>query len=293
LTIYTLLHNLFWTQQKNKCASMVKASQILIPCLLALIACTSPSKHFAQVADALRFYGFSIHSGAFEHQIYANQAAMQPAANGSLHIYLDGDGTPWEQERWLADDPTARNPLILALMQQDTSAAIFLGRPCYHGFNKTTACHPKYWTSHRYSQAVVDSMVEALQKYLLYHPHTQLVLIGYSGGGTLAALMAPYFPLAKTLVTVAANLDVDAWSDYHGYNRLQDSLNPAALAINANLHQIHLAGLQDTAVPAGIIKAYVDKQAKAIYVPFATFDHHCCWVDAWRNILSLLESNSQ
>jgi dienelactone hydrolase len=261
---------------------------ILLLCLFELLACTSPSKHFSQVADTFGFYGFSVNTGLFEHQLYANQAVIQSSSNQKLHIYLDGDGTPWEQQRWVADDPTSRNPLILKLMHQDKSAAIFLGRPCYHGFSKTTACHPKYWTSHRYSQAVVNSLVAALKKCLVKYPFKQLVLMGYSGGGTLAALIAPYFPEMTTLVTVAANLDVDAWSHYHGYSPLSESLNPATFALNARIRQIHLAGLKDTVVPAWIIKTYVDKQVNAIYLPFADFDHHCCWVDEWPKVLLFL-----
>lgn len=261
---------------------------IAVVCLFELAACTSPSQHFAQVADTFGFYGFSLNTGLFEHQLYTNQAVIQPSPNKKLHVYLDGDGTPWENNQWIADDPTSRNPLILTLMQQDKAAAVFLGRPCYHGFNKTTACHSKYWTSHRYSQTVVNSVVAALKKCLVKYPFKQLVLIGYSGGGTLATLIAPYFPEVKTLVTVAANLDVDAWSHYHGYSPLNESLNPATLVLNANIHQIHLAGLEDTSVPAWVIKTYADKQINAVYLPFADFDHHCCWIKEWAAILRLL-----
>ncbi|NOT84080.1 MAG: alpha/beta fold hydrolase [Methylococcaceae bacterium] len=267
---------------------MFKKTLFGVFCLLSLIACTPPAKHFAEIADSYGFNGFSINSEQFEHQFYVNQAVMQPSADQKLHVYLDGDGTPWEQQRWVADDPTSRNPMILAMMQQDKAAAVFLGRPCYHGLNHTSACHLKYWTSHRYSAEVVRSMVAALKKCLIKYPFKQLVLIGYSGGGTLAALIAPYFPEVKTLVTVAANLDVAAWSRHHGYQALNESLNPAVLPLNPQLRQIHLAGLEDTVVPAWIIKTYAQGQVNARYLPYAHFDHACCWVDEWSKILLLL-----
>jgi dienelactone hydrolase len=121
-------------------------------------------------------------------------------------------------------------------------------------------------------------MVKVLKLWLNKHSFKQVVLIGYSGSGTLAVLMAPYVPEVKTIVTVATNLDVEAWSRYHGYKPLPDSLNPAWIVLNANLRQIHIAGLDDNIVPAQIIKFYVEKQVNALYLPYAHYDHHCCWV---------------
>lgn len=258
-------------------------------CLMTLTACaTTPSRHFANMALNSGFSGFSLNSGLFDHQFYLNAESRQHP-NGILHVYLDGDGSPWEQHRWIADDPTARNTMILTLMQQDKNPAIFLGRPCYHGFNKSPPCRSKYWTSHRYSSEVVNSMALALKQWLKNNPYRQLVLIGFSGGGTLAVLIAPMIHETQTIVTVAANLDIEAWSSYHRYQPLTGSLNPAKLVLNAKLQQIHLAGLEDITVPAGLIKAYADKQVHATYIAYPDFNHHCCWIKEWPSILSLIK----
>ena len=269
---------------RNQCYAL-KQLFVSILCFLGLAGCTTPSEHFATVAADFGFYGFSLNSGIFDHQFYTNAKATQDINEDALHVYLDGDGTPWENHQWIADDPTSRNTMILELMRQDKAATIFLGRPCYQGLNKTSACHYKYWTSHRYSKQVVGSMVQVLKLWLNKHPFKQVVLIGYSGGGTLAVLMAPYVPEVKIIVTLAANLDVEAWSRYHGYNPLPESLNPACIVLNANLRQIHIAGLEDNIVPAQIIKSYAEKQVNALYLPYAHFDHHCCWVKEWASIL--------
>jgi hypothetical protein len=258
---------------------------VLLVCFLGSAGCTTPSERFASVAANFGFYGFSLNSGAFDHQFYSNAKVTQDIDEDVVHVYLDGDGTPWENHQWIADDPTSRNPMILELMRQDKTAAIFLGRPCYQGFNKTSACHYKYWSSHRYSKKVVDSMVRALKLWLNKHSFKQVVLIGYSGGGTLAVLMAPYIPEVQTIVTLAANLDVEAWSRYHRYNPLPESLNPAGIALNAKLRQIHIAGLDDNVVPAQIIESYAGKQVNALYLLYAHFDHYCCWVKEWPSIL--------
>lgn len=255
-------------------------------CILILTSCATPSEHFAKVAFDFGFSGLLFSTGLFDHQLYTNAEASYHLNHEVLYVYLDGDGSPWEQHRWIADDPTSTNPMILELMQQDNNPSIFLGRPCYHGFNNSAACHFKYWTSHRYSREVINSMALALKRWLQQYPYKKIVLIGFSGGGTLAVLMAPELPGVQTVVTVAANLDVDAWSLYHRYLPLSESLNPATLSLNTHLKQIHIVGLNDTIVPAGLIKAYADKQVNATYISYPHFDHHCCWVKEWPAILS-------
>ncbi len=252
-----------------------------------LTACATPSEHFAAVAKASGFTGVSLNTGQFDHQLYMNAQALQHVNSNRLHVYLDGDGMPWEQHRWISDDPTSRNPIILELMQQDKQPSIFVGRPCYQGFNKTSVCNSKYWTSHRYSRDVVNSMVLALKQWLKQNSYKQIVLIGFSGGGTLALLIASEIEVIKTVVTVAGNLDTEAWSDFHHYLPLSESLNPEKLSFNASLKQIHLAGLEDNTVPASLIKSFADKQTNATFIAYPHFDHHCCWVNEWPAILSL------
>ncbi|MGR9114813.1 MAG: lipase family protein [Gammaproteobacteria bacterium] len=259
---------------------------ILLLGILLLTACATPAGHFAEAADAYGFVGYTVKSKMFEHQIYSNIHHSSQLETGALHVYLDGDGSPWHQKRWLNDDPTSRNPLILDLMHQDNAASLMLGRPCYHGFSQVPPCHFKYWTSHRYAQEVINSMVQALRSWLNMHPYKHIVLIGYSGGGALAILMAPHLADVETVVTVAANLDVDAWSRYHGYGPLAESLNPATLALLPSIRQIHIAGLDDTIVPAPIIESFANGQTNSLYWAYPDFDHHCCWSSIWKSILS-------
>lgn len=107
-----------------------------------------------------------------------------------MHIYLDGDGTPWRTETRIADDPMSRNPLILEMMAKDPAAAVLLGRPCYNGLNMSPLCNESLWTSHRYASEVVASMNAAIQQWMSSKKINKIVLIGYSGGGILATLLA-------------------------------------------------------------------------------------------------------
>lgn len=259
----------------------------LLSALILLTACATPSEHFAEAANELGFVGVSLHSDRFEHQLYANAKAMDQSEEQVLHVYLDGDGTPWERHRWISDDPTSRNPMILELMNEDTMASIFLGRPCYHSHPQAPDCQKKYWTSHRYSEDVVSSMTSILTLWLQRHSYKRIVLIGFSGGGTLAMLLSTRLDRVDTVVTVASNLDVNAWSRFHGYSPLTGSLDPGTMSFNKRLRQIHLAGLQDDIVPPAIIQSFSARQKNATYIAFADFDHACCWEQEWKNILAL------
>ena len=260
----------------------------LVLILLMLAGCATPAQRFTAIALDHDFIVNSITGYPFQHRVYANRLCMQTPQNKILHVYLDGDGTPWEHQSWPSDDPTSRNPLILALMAQDLNPSILLGRPCYHGFNTSAFCNDSLWTSKRYSPQIVDSMTVALNNWLQKQPFKKIVLIGYSGGGTLAVLMANKLPEVQTVVTFAANLDVDAWSQVHGYATLTESLNPMTQKkLPSRIKQIHLAGAEDEIVPAHIVKSYSDQQQNADYHLFPDFDHQCCWEEAWQKILQL------
>ena len=259
--------------------------------IFMLTACHTASQRFHNYAIDKGFQSKQITGKPFEHIIYTNVAANKLNVQQTLHIYLDGDGSPWHNQRWLNKDPTSRNPLILKLMQQDLKPSILLGRPCYHGLNNSIPCHSRFWSSQRYSQIVVDSMVQALQHWLVLHPAENIVFIGYSGGGALALLIAPYIIQTQKIISIAANLDTDAWSQYHGYAPFSESLNPATQAkLNPAIKQFHLIGLEDRIVPAIIAYHFVEQQTHGVIREFPKFNHRCCWDKVWRSVLEELEN---
>lgn len=217
--------------------------------------------------------------GAFQHVVFLQAAA--PAR--TLHVYLDGDGVPWLHGRPAAD-PTPRNPLVLDLMALDVGPSAYVGRPCYHGLAETPPCTPALWTAQRYSEAVVSSIAAAVRHIMREGGFERVVWLGYSGGGTLAVLLAPDFPETVAVVTVAANLDIDAWADLHGYTRLAGSLNPATRApLGPAIRQRHYVGGRDRQVPRRMT-ARGPIPADSI-VEIADYDHVCCWKEIWRRIL--------
>ncbi|WP_342117311.1 alpha/beta fold hydrolase [Pseudoduganella sp. OTU4001] len=249
----------------------------------ALAACATPAERFERRAAALGFASMQLQGQGFEHRAYAAQAGR---AGGTLHVYVEHDGTPWSSIDRVAADPTPRTAYALELMAKDSGPRLFLGRPCYFQLQTAPECGPLQWTHERYSPQVVGSMVAALRRYLAAQPHRHVVLVGYSGGGTLAWLMAAQMPEATGVVTIAANLDIDSWTRLHGYSALAGSLNPAtAPALPPGVAQRHYAGGRDANVPPAVLRSFALRHPRASVVEIAEFDHTCCWLERWPGLL--------
>ncbi len=220
---------------------------------------------------------------SFQHLVLSSPERSGP----TLHIYLDGDGSPYVGG-YPAVDPTPRDPLVLDLMTLDPGPAVYVGRPCYHGLGDRASCVPALWTSGRYSESVVSSMAAAVQRVVAARGVERIVWIGYSGGGVLAALLAHRVPETVGLITIAANLDIDAWSDLAGTPRLVESLNPARQSpLAPGVYQRHYAGGRDEIVPMGITRRGAAPGAEVVVV--ADYDHRCCWITLWPSILARLD----
>jgi len=250
--------------------------------------CTSPSQ---RVDDRAADYGFRrvvVRENGFSHVAYIKEGRATPTS--ALHVYLDGDGTPWVHKHVAASDPTPRTPLMLELMSLDPSPSLYLGRPCYNGLNNVKKCTPDMWTDGRYSEAVVASMSAALDR--LSSDYQALVLLGYSGGGTLAMLLAERQPKTETVITVAANLDTERWAALHKQQSLTGSLNPAIRSpLPVRIRQMHFAGADDDNVPPMLVRDAIAQQQGATFKVFSKQDHSCCWRDVWKEILGRLAAD--
>jgi hypothetical protein len=222
----------------------------------------------------------------FEHVVFTRGVDRNST---HVHIYFGSDGSPFARGGRISVDPTAREPLGLQLMLADREPSIYVGRPCYEGLANAPNCEPILWTLQRYSEAVVASMAAAVDRLIAQSPNAEVTLIGYSGGGVLAVLVAERVPRIDTVVTIAANLDIDAWTNLHGYSRLAGSINPATQTHwRDGLKQIHFAGANDANVPASIVQQFAGPFPTAHVVVIDRFDHRCCWLDRWPTLLNSL-----
>ena len=250
----------------------------LASALLCLAACRTPAARFTDEAAALGMRAEIVQGTDFRHVVLRPARPVGPR----LNVYLDHDGTPWLGETPAAD-PTPRDTLTLRLLALDTAPALYLGRPCYLGLQADPGCGPELWTSARYSERVVASMAAALGRVVTRGGISQVAFFGYSGGGALAMLLAARTPQTVAVVTVAANLDVDAWADHHGWPRLTGSRNPARIVHPDAILRWHYAGARDTAVPAELIRRAAPAGDRVVVI--AGYDHVCCWAELWPSVL--------
>jgi hypothetical protein len=209
-----------------------------------------------------------------------------------LYVFIDGDGTPWGYGGTeVARDPTPHRALALELALHTAHSDLYLGRPCHFQSGSDPACTPPVWTSGRYSSAVVDSMAAVVNRSASDGGYRRVVLIGYSGGGTLAVLLVPRVPAARAVITIAANLDVAAWSQWHRYLPLDGSLDPAQQPpLPSTIFQWHLVGGRDLNVPERLVRRYVDTLDVDSVWRFPTYDHTCCWVQQWAQLMQQIDA---
>ncbi len=250
-----------------------------------LTACVSPVAKLHQQARESGFVALDLSGGGFVMRGFLNQPA-QPGAQA--HVYLEGDGRPWERGLIPAAEPTTRDSVVLPLMAGDPAPSLYLGRPCYNGHTEDSGCSPELWTGARYGDRIVAGMTAALQRFAEQNRYRELVLIGHSGGGTLALLLAQRLPQTIAVVTLAGNYDIDRWTGYHGYQALQGSLNPA-LQPPGRVPEWHLLGERDTIVPPALFETALRARPHAQVIRVDA-DHSRGWQAIWPEILQRLPS---
>ena len=132
-------------------------------------------------------------------------------------------------------------------------------------------------------------MDEAIENIKRQVGATSLKLIGFSGGGTIAVLLAARCRDVDEVITLGANLDHAYWTAMERVSPLVGSLNPADFAQTLqNVPQRHFIGAEDVAVNPRVVESYINKMAdtsKTKLFILKNFDHDCCWVKNWPQML--------
>lgn len=210
-------------------------------------------------------------------------------------IYIEGDGLSWMSKTRASLDPTPKNPVALHLSSRDkTDNVAWLARPCqYSGLlDKSVPCDAAYWTDKRYAPEVAAAYGAALDEIKRRYDITGFNLVGFSGGGTIAAIMAGSRDDILSLRTVAGNLDHRAHSAFHGVSPLEGSLNPPEFAGKlATVPQVHFIGGQDNVVPPAILHSYLQAVGESSCVQYQFIQeaaHEEGWVDKWPDLMKIM-----
>lgn len=230
---------------------------VLINLSLLLVGCISADPHSAAQKIASESGMTSKKFDTYPFPIIGWHRITPPVH--SLRVYIEGDGFAWKSRTTPSDNPTPRNPTGLKLAGADTQAnVLYLARPCqFIGPPLPANCRVNIWTQDRFSPAVIDAMNEALSQMVARYPGVKLDLVGYSGGGNIAALLAERRDDVRSLRTVAGNLDVAYVNALHQVTPMPaaESAIDRASALRA-LPQNHYSGEADTTVPSAVARRF-------------------------------------
>jgi len=247
-----------------------------------LAACASdPGIHADTLAAQGRLQHEQIKAGRFVLTAYTR--ISKPGQ--LLTIYIEGDGLAWRGRGRPSDDPTPRKAVGLQLAAADTGANVaYVARPCqYTPMSANAACTPEYWTGKRYAPEVVDAMNVAVSRLKARAPGSRLRLVGYSGGGAIAVLLAARRADVAEVRTVAGNLGVEEVNRIHGVTPMPESLDPYDVASRlVRIPQLHLSGADDSVVPTAVARRFAAAAGPCARVQVQPgLSHEGDWAAIW------------
>lgn len=274
-----------------KLRNCLKIPSLLLACLV-LSSCVSVNKKILRAESIAQ-------NAAFKKELISEEPlglitfSRIHDKDMPLRVYIEGDGHAYSTRTKISNNPTPDDPLALKLAAIDTYPNIlYIARP-YQYFNTEDIPEgaSKYWSSSRFALEVINSVNYAINKIKDKYGLKTIVLIGYSGGGTIVELVAAEREDVRFIITVAGNLDVDYHTKVNKLNPLTGSLNPADYGEKLRLiPQIHFVGLEDRIITSQIAESFRSKinpkpeSFKIIKLPGYT--HHDGWVKNWRKLLS-------
>ncbi|NKD55792.1 MULTISPECIES: alpha/beta hydrolase [unclassified Haematospirillum] len=213
------------------------------------------------------------------------QAPDQP-----LRLYIEGDGFAWITRTRPSPDPTPHRPVALWLAARDPAPNVaWLARPCQYSMlaRPETACDRSYWTHARMAPTVIEAVDAAVTALREQAGATAVELVGYSGGGGIAAVLTARRSDVVALRTVAGNLDSGAFVRHHRVSPMTGSVDAVTEAAHARaVPQIHFVGDHDRIVPPFLADTFIRRAGPAaVKIVVPGMDHAHGWDTAWPTLL--------
>ncbi len=221
--------------------------------------------------------------GFKSYQIPANHTMMAVwVKNGmkpsqKVRIYIDGNAKTtgfFGKKR-----PTVENPIAKELALKDPYPyIIYLGRTCY--YIEQSVCKPITWEKGKYMPEIIDEMKLSIERLQKKYRISEIELVGYDGGGTIALLLATRIrQIPVKVITIAGIVNTEHYALFHDEELPEGSLNPADESyLSARIPQVHYVGGQDQIMPIAFTKDFVKKLPKPVSaqvkaIPSATHDN--------------------
>ncbi len=249
----------------------------------------SPQQRYQNVDFLLKNNGFKsvILSGrSFDVAAWVHITSQQDP----ISVFIEGDGLAYYSRHRISNDPTPTNAIAARIAVQDSASnKIYLSRPCQyiinHGINQRN-CHQRMWSQDRFSRDVItlyQDLLDQIKKQ--YKNESGFRLMGFSGGGAVAASVSLYRDDVIDVRAVAAPLDIHGLMRYHRADPIVNAVSPYSHA--ARLAEVKLTlflGSSDRIVNKRSLKQFLDNfmnKSNFKLIEVEGLEHEGNWHHAW------------
>jgi hypothetical protein len=199
-------------------------------------------------------------------------------------VYIEGDGLSWIDRFTPSSDPTPVDPLTFKLAKLDQSPnVIYLARPCQYVISNE--CRKEIWTKLQYSKAILGLYEPILME--ITQKHSEVHLIGYSGGSVIAMHLASLDnEKVKSVRTIAGNINPNEFTKLLNLSSYQTSINLDLMDDKIkDISQTHYYGKKDKVIPKEIYSNYQDQyfSNSCIKTIMINASHTKGWEEFWKN----------
>lgn len=210
---------------------------------------------------------------------------MVPAQGTYKHmrVYIEGDGHAWATSSQPSTDPTPHTSIMTTLAAADHTPSAYLARPCQYVMSPN--CSVATWTSERFSSDVMSSMSAGLDALKRQFGIVSFELVGHSGGGAVALVLAGMRNDVDQVQTIAGNVDPVYWTKLQNLSPLNNPVTPLQYRNHLRvIPQRLFVGSRDAVVPPEVAREYASQLGgQCIEILVVTADHHSGYQTAWQS----------
>ena len=246
---------------------MIAFKKILMCLCLAIVIVScgrtvSFDTRVGRAVDILDVHGYEIFHRSGQH--FTIFGALHYTDDDSdVVVYIEGDGEAWVSKYVPSINPTPPDPLVIQLATGDRSPnVLYLARPCQYVDIDRRVCDSVYWRGSRYAPEVVRELSNTIDM-IPELEGKKLHVVGYSGGGAVAVLLAAQRDDVASIRTIAGNLYHKMLMQYHNVSPLHDSLDAFDFISKVkDIPQVHYYAENDTVVTPEVSLLYMEEFLK-------------------------------